>query len=132
MASEDTEMVTGPSGEGTSAGASASAGSKRPKRFEIKKWNAVALWAWGMRLLLVPIVLFLGMQSERRNLLVYENKIGQRERERFFFFPTESVLTEKRYQKKGCTARQVLVLGLLVVEFLLLGLWRFVYSIRPV
>jgi len=46
MASEDTEMVTGPSGEGTSAGASASAGSKRPKRFEIKKWNAVALWAW--------------------------------------------------------------------------------------
>jgi hypothetical protein len=89
MASEDTEMVTGPSGEGTSAGASASAGSKRPKRFEIKKWNAVALWAWGMRLLLVPIFLFLGMQSERRNLLVYEKKIGQRERERerdFFFF----------------------------------------------
>jgi hypothetical protein len=82
MASEDTEMVTGPSGEGTSAGASASAGSKRPKRFEIKKWNAVALWAWGMRFLLVSIVLFLGMQSERRNLLVYEKKIGQRERER--------------------------------------------------
>jgi hypothetical protein len=82
MASEDTEMVTGPSGEGTSAGAGASAGSKRPKRFEIKKWNAVALWAWGMRFLLVSIVLFLGMQSERRNLLVYEKKIGQRERER--------------------------------------------------
>jgi len=135
MASEDTEMVTGPSGEGTSAGASASAGSKRPKRFEIKKWNAVALWAWGMRLLLVPIVLFLGMQSERRNLLVYEKKIDQRERERERerdFFPTESVLTVKRYQKKGCIACQVLVLGLLVVEFLPLGLLRFLYSIRPV
>ncbi|MCL7048545.1 hypothetical protein MKW94_003044 [Papaver nudicaule] len=25
---------------------SSSALSKRPKRFEIKKWNAVALWAW--------------------------------------------------------------------------------------
>lgn len=44
----DTEMVTGPSGEGSSAGASSSVLSKRPKRFEIKKWNAVALWAWGM------------------------------------------------------------------------------------
>ncbi len=93
MASEDTEMVTGPSGEGTSAGASASAGSNRPKRFEIKKWNAVALWAWGMRLLLVPIVLFLGMQSERRNFLVYEKKIDQRER--FFFFHRISVNGEE-------------------------------------
>lgn len=46
MASED--MVTGPSGEGSSAGASSIAGAKGPKRFEIKKWNAVALWAWGM------------------------------------------------------------------------------------
>jgi hypothetical protein len=51
MASEDTDMVTGPSGEGSSAGGSSSAASKRPKRFEIKKWNAVALWAWGMYLL---------------------------------------------------------------------------------
>jgi hypothetical protein len=41
-------MATGPTGEGSSAGASSSAVSKRPKRFEIKKWNAVALWAWGM------------------------------------------------------------------------------------
>lgn len=49
MASMDTDMiVTGPSGEGSSAGASSSAVTKRPKRFEIKKWNAVALWAWGM------------------------------------------------------------------------------------
>jgi hypothetical protein len=42
-------MTTGPSGEGSSAGPSSSAVTKRPKRFEIKKWNAVALWAWGMR-----------------------------------------------------------------------------------
>ncbi|KAH0703999.1 hypothetical protein KY290_019321 [Solanum tuberosum] len=26
--------------------ASASCSTKKPKRFEIKKWNAVALWAW--------------------------------------------------------------------------------------
>jgi len=48
MASEDIDMVTGPSGEGSSAGASSIAGAKGPKRLEIKKWNAVALWAWGM------------------------------------------------------------------------------------
>ncbi|XP_024389572.1 RING-box protein 1a isoform X2 [Physcomitrium patens] len=47
MAAIDTEMATGPTGEGSSAGvSSSSAVSKRPKRFEIKKWNAVALWAW--------------------------------------------------------------------------------------
>ncbi|CAM6076603.1 unnamed protein product [Sphagnum tenellum] len=46
MASEDIDMVTGPSGEGSSAGASSIAGAKGPKRLEIKKWNAVALWAW--------------------------------------------------------------------------------------
>lgn len=44
MAGVDTEMVVG---EGSNAGASSSSVSKRPKRFEIKKWNAVALWAWG-------------------------------------------------------------------------------------
>jgi hypothetical protein len=30
------------------AGASSS-GAKKGKRFEIKKWNAVSLWAWGKR-----------------------------------------------------------------------------------
>ncbi|KAI7735802.1 hypothetical protein M8C21_000564 [Ambrosia artemisiifolia] len=30
----------------SSAVASSSSSSKKPKRFEIKKWNAVALWAW--------------------------------------------------------------------------------------
>ncbi|OAE19515.1 hypothetical protein AXG93_4794s1270 [Marchantia polymorpha subsp. ruderalis] len=44
MAAVDTDVPMGPSGEGSSAGASSS--SRRPKRFEIKKWNAVALWAW--------------------------------------------------------------------------------------
>ncbi|RZS11065.1 hypothetical protein BHM03_00042357 [Ensete ventricosum] len=43
MASLDTDVNMVPAGEGTSAGPSS---SKKPKRFEIKKWNAVALWAW--------------------------------------------------------------------------------------
>lgn len=30
----------------TDSGASSKGGSK--KKFEVKKWNAVALWAWGM------------------------------------------------------------------------------------
>lgn len=29
------------------AGAGAGSGSAPVKRFEVKKWNAVALWAWG-------------------------------------------------------------------------------------
>ena len=29
-----------------SAAASSGLGSKEKKRFEVKKWNAVALWAW--------------------------------------------------------------------------------------
>ncbi|KAF3783712.1 RING-box protein 1a [Nymphaea thermarum] len=37
----DVNMV--PAGEGSSS----SACTKKPKRFEIKKWNAVSLWAWG-------------------------------------------------------------------------------------
>ncbi|KAK4781536.1 hypothetical protein SAY86_015638 [Trapa natans] len=37
----------GPSGEALpSSSCCASSSSKKPKRFEIKKWNAVALWAW--------------------------------------------------------------------------------------
>lgn len=52
----DTDVPMIPSGEGSSAGASAS--SKKPKRFEIKKWNAVALWAWGRFFMkLVPLYL---------------------------------------------------------------------------
>ncbi|URD91693.1 ring-box protein [Musa troglodytarum] len=45
MASLDTDVIMVPAGEGSSAGPSS---SKKPKRFEIKKWNAVALWAWGI------------------------------------------------------------------------------------
>ncbi|KAG6792230.1 hypothetical protein POTOM_001373 [Populus tomentosa] len=36
----DVTMVT--------AGEASSSSSRKPKRFEIKKWNAVALWAWGI------------------------------------------------------------------------------------
>ncbi|KAE9448854.1 hypothetical protein C3L33_19247, partial [Rhododendron williamsianum] len=52
MASLDTDVTMVPAGEGpsdappSSSGASASSSSKKAKRFEIKKWNAVALWAW--------------------------------------------------------------------------------------
>eukprot|EP00262_Sarcandra_glabra_P021819 TRINITY_DN937_c0_g1_i6.p1 TRINITY_DN937_c0_g1~~TRINITY_DN937_c0_g1_i6.p1 ORF type:complete len:117 (-),score=6.80 TRINITY_DN937_c0_g1_i6:197-547(-) len=45
MASLDTDINMIPAGEGP-VGAGPS--SKKPKRFEIKKWNAVALWAWGL------------------------------------------------------------------------------------
>ncbi|GFY80494.1 RING/U-box superfamily protein [Actinidia rufa] len=47
MASLDTDVTMVPVGEGPSC-ASTSSSSKKPKRFEIKKWNAVALWAWGI------------------------------------------------------------------------------------
>ncbi|WOL02920.1 RING-box protein 1a [Canna indica] len=51
MASLDTDINMVPAGEGSSgvsgpSTAVASSSSKKPKRFEIKKWNAVALWAW--------------------------------------------------------------------------------------
>ncbi|KAG5548467.1 hypothetical protein RHGRI_013973 [Rhododendron griersonianum] len=52
MASLDTDVTMVPAGEGPSdappsfSAASASLSSKKAKRFEIKKWNAVALWAW--------------------------------------------------------------------------------------
>ncbi|KAL3535517.1 hypothetical protein ACH5RR_003978 [Cinchona calisaya] len=52
MASLDTDVTMVPAGEGSSGAgpssstASTSSSSKKSKRFEIKKWNAVALWAW--------------------------------------------------------------------------------------
>ncbi|KAF9685311.1 hypothetical protein SADUNF_Sadunf03G0041300 [Salix dunnii] len=36
----DTDVTMVPAGEASSSS------SRKPKRFEIKKWNAVALWAW--------------------------------------------------------------------------------------
>lgn len=52
MASTDTDVTLIPTDEGSnlagpSSSAPTSAASKKPKRFEIKKWNAVSLWAWG-------------------------------------------------------------------------------------
>ncbi|KAL9297585.1 hypothetical protein ACSQ67_023481 [Phaseolus vulgaris] len=43
MATLDSDVPMIPAGEPSS---SAGPSSKKPKRFEIKKWNAVALWAW--------------------------------------------------------------------------------------
>ncbi|KAK9281319.1 hypothetical protein L1049_004218 [Liquidambar formosana] len=39
------DLIMVPAGE-CSSGGGASSSSKKPKCFEIKKWNAVALWAW--------------------------------------------------------------------------------------
>ncbi|PIA43142.1 hypothetical protein AQUCO_02000518v1 [Aquilegia coerulea] len=44
MASLDTDTNMVFVGEGSSTAPSSS--SKKSKRFEIKKWNAVSLWAW--------------------------------------------------------------------------------------
>lgn len=46
MATLDSDVTMVPAGE-TSSSAAPSSSSKKPKRFEIKKWSAVALWAWG-------------------------------------------------------------------------------------
>lgn len=52
MASLDTDVNMVSAEEGSTApsppvATDAASSSKKPKLFEIKKWNAVALWAWG-------------------------------------------------------------------------------------
>ncbi|MQM23567.1 hypothetical protein Taro_056633 [Colocasia esculenta] len=50
MASLDTDVNMVPAEEGSTDAADSApplSSSRKPKRFEIKKWNAVALWAWG-------------------------------------------------------------------------------------
>ncbi|CAN4087024.1 unnamed protein product [Withania somnifera] len=42
----DVEMVPPGDESNTTAPSAPSSSTKKPKRFEIKKWNAVALWAW--------------------------------------------------------------------------------------
>ncbi|KAF3643811.1 E3 ubiquitin-protein ligase RBX1 [Capsicum annuum] len=44
----DTDVDMVPAGEesNTAPPSAPSSSTKKPKRFEIKKWNAVALWAW--------------------------------------------------------------------------------------
>ncbi|KAK2975514.1 hypothetical protein RJ640_009143, partial [Escallonia rubra] len=64
MASLDTDVTMVPAGEGagstgpSSSTASTSSSSKKPKRFEIKKWNAVSLWAWGTQFNPKPSILW--------------------------------------------------------------------------
>lgn len=58
MAMNDTDMNIVPAGEGSSAAGPSNTtpqSSKKSKKFEIKKWNAVSLWAWGIVLLLLLI-----------------------------------------------------------------------------
>ncbi|MBA0789172.1 hypothetical protein Gotri_027022 [Gossypium trilobum] len=45
MATLDSDVPMVPAGEASGSSA-ASSSTKKPKRFEIKKWSAVALWAW--------------------------------------------------------------------------------------
>ena len=49
MATLDSDVTVFPAGEASSS-AGPSSSTKKPKRFEIKKWNAVSLWAWGSSL----------------------------------------------------------------------------------
>ncbi|RZR86552.1 hypothetical protein BHM03_00013775, partial [Ensete ventricosum] len=49
-AEEDSSVAQAPS----SSSVPASSSSKKPKRFDIKKWNAVSLWAWGTCLTRTP------------------------------------------------------------------------------
>ncbi|KAL9682976.1 hypothetical protein QQ045_014788 [Rhodiola kirilowii] len=44
----DSDVPMIPVGEGSSTAAASSSSAKKPKRFEIKKWNAVSLWAWAL------------------------------------------------------------------------------------
>ena len=46
MATLDSDVNMIPAGESSSS-VVASSSSKKAKRFEVKKWSAVALWAWG-------------------------------------------------------------------------------------
>ena len=50
MATLDTDVNMVPAGEGSSGAGPSSTpqSSKKSKKFEIKKWNAVSLWAWGI------------------------------------------------------------------------------------
>ncbi|KAG6508507.1 hypothetical protein ZIOFF_033881 [Zingiber officinale] len=74
MASLDTDVDMVQGGEGSivadvvSPSSIASSSSKKPKRFEIKKWNAVALWAWDIFDVVLQIswwttALFVGITS---------------------------------------------------------------------
>ncbi|XP_039032662.1 RING-box protein 1a-like isoform X1 [Hibiscus syriacus] len=45
MATLDSDVPMVPVGESSNSSV-ASSSTKKPKRFEIKKWSAVALWAW--------------------------------------------------------------------------------------
>ncbi|TXG61669.1 hypothetical protein EZV62_013032 [Acer yangbiense] len=47
MSTLDSDVPMIPVGEASSS-AGPSFSSKKPKRFEIKKWSTVALWAWGI------------------------------------------------------------------------------------
>ena len=57
MDSTEVDMTPVPAGEGSSVLAGPSTSTKKGKRFEIKKWNAVALWAWGTSKFLCSMII---------------------------------------------------------------------------
>ena len=60
MAAMDSDVTMANVGESSSAAAAASSSvAKKAKRFEIKKWNAVALWALVTQIPLNPNIGFL-------------------------------------------------------------------------
>lgn len=67
MASLDTDVTMVPAGEGSggagpsSSTVSTSSSTRKAKRFEIKKWNAVALWAWGIIKTLTLCIVYIFM-----------------------------------------------------------------------
>ncbi|KAJ9568495.1 hypothetical protein OSB04_004461 [Centaurea solstitialis] len=62
----DASSVAGPSSSSAAAVAASSSSSKKPKRFEIKKWNAVSLWAWGRCLEFVTLIFRSNCDFKRR------------------------------------------------------------------
>ncbi|XP_061363104.1 RING-box protein 1a-like isoform X1 [Gastrolobium bilobum] len=75
MATLDSDVPMVPAGE-SSLGAGPSS-SKKPKRFEIKKWNAVSLWAWGASLpnpnVLFPLFFTLRFSVDYLYYIVVDN-----------------------------------------------------------
>ncbi|KAG5059788.1 hypothetical protein JHK87_000817 [Glycine soja] len=60
MATLDFDVPMVPTGEPSS---NVGPSSKKPKHFEIKKWNVVTLWAWGLKKIDIRNTAFLSFDS---------------------------------------------------------------------
>ncbi|KAL3744657.1 hypothetical protein ACJRO7_013858 [Eucalyptus globulus] len=88
MATLDSDVPMVPAGEGTSSGAAASSSSssssKKPKRFEIKKWNAIALWGK------FPVERKQKRKPLSEPIMILPRSLERSERPRFFFGPSSN------------------------------------------